>query len=218
MSTSRGLAPLSTRSILRTLAVASALGALLLGSPAQARSVRLAAATPVVLRVARPVSSGAVRVGDRVPLVVAEDVVVDGWLTVRRGAAGEAVVESVQPASGDGAGGSISLAAAWVRAVDRSRLGLSGSLSGTGGYRNAAGSSQPLNAGANIAYQTGLSGIGGALGRVTEIAQSVGVRSRGREATIDPDRSFPATIRNVRGVVVTSTPRAAGGADDDPVK
>lgn len=202
---------------LRRIGATAAL-ALCLTATAEAKTLRVPYGTPVVLQVEHPVSSGAVHVGERIPLVVADDVVVDGFVVVRQGAEGEGVVDSVTPAGSGGAGGAVAFTCEWVRAVDRSRLGITGSLSGNGGYRDSGNSAQPLNTGSEVASQTGMYGIGNALSRVTGIVQSVGIRPRGREAVVDTGRSIAATIRNPRGVVVTSLERAAGGAYSDPIK
>jgi hypothetical protein len=101
-------------------------------SAALAESVRVPADTPVSIQVTTPVSSKTAHVGDTVPLKVTEDVIVNGYVVIARGADGKAVVDAAQPAQMNSTPGTLHVTYKWVRSVDGSKIGVNGIFTAQG--------------------------------------------------------------------------------------
>ena len=84
------------------------------------------AGTEVLVRSLEPLSSSTANVGDLFAFTAAEDVVIDGRVTVRAGALGQGEVVSVAHAGSSGRSGSLGLKYDWVFSVDGGKIKLAG--------------------------------------------------------------------------------------------
>ena len=73
-------------------------------------AMKLADATPVLLRTKEPLSSATAKVGDRVPFRVTENVKAGDLIVIQRGAEAWGVVTAVQPRRRKGRGGNVDVA------------------------------------------------------------------------------------------------------------
>jgi hypothetical protein len=178
------------------------------------------------------VSSATAQQGDTVALVVADDVIVNGYVVMARGADGLGEIERAWPASANSSG-NVLLAAKWVRAVDGSKIGVNGELTvagrGPSGRTDgaatvsngvqaasstvAASTSGGTNAAANL-----VGSVSGLFGHLNRLRQA---DPKGTDAAIEPVRSISVEVRNPNGVTIVSSQKASRaspaspGADND---
>jgi hypothetical protein len=91
--------------------------------PANVRLVP--AGTRVPVAATEKISSATAQVGDLIEVSATEDVVVDGFIVVRKGAGGQAEIQSVERAHGNGGSGKLGIQMDWIAAVDGERIRLS---------------------------------------------------------------------------------------------
>jgi len=100
------------------------LAALATSAGAKDTKVVVPGGTPVTFVVTDTVSSGSAKVGDTFQINASQDVVVDGWVVVTKGAGGQGEVVKVDPAGGHGHQGSLGIQLDWVYAVDGNKIKL----------------------------------------------------------------------------------------------
>jgi hypothetical protein len=103
-------------------------------------AIVLPADTTVIVSLVQPLSSSTASVGEVVPIAVEQEVDVDGFVIVQKGADGEATVTEAEHAGGNGHGGKLALTMDWVFAADGGKVQLSNvnHTSGTGDTKGAA--------------------------------------------------------------------------------
>ena len=74
------------------------------------------------------ISSATAQVGDVINILAAEDVSIDGFVVIRKGAGGEAEIKSVERAHGNGGSGKLGLQMDWIAAVDGEKIALTSAL------------------------------------------------------------------------------------------
>ncbi len=85
------------------------------GVPASAQFLILLDSTPVHLKLGKALSSADAKVGDEVDLEVSEDVVVDGFLVIAKGANAVGVINEAEPKKALGRGGKLGVLVRSVR-------------------------------------------------------------------------------------------------------
>lgn len=176
-------------------------------SSAFAATVRLDARTPVSMHVTSVVSSRTAHVGDTVKLAVAEDVIVDGYVLIARGAEGKGTVDAVQPAQMDGVQGQLRVSYKWVRAVDGSKIRVDGGFIGNGPQATDTTGRQLTNL-QQTAHDQGATGAEQGIGRITNLFHHAQVASNGGESQLTPGVDADAVVHNPNGVPIASTRRA----------
>jgi len=198
---------------------------------ARPSNVRVPFETPVTVHLKSEVSSYKAQAGDSVALQVADDVVVNGYVVMARGADGLAEVESATPASATSPG-ELKLVFKWVRAVDGSKIGVNGELNGAGRAPSdrASAATSALSDGLQTASSTVTSSSGGTSTVANLIGQSGGLlshlgllnhlSSKGNDASIEPDRTISIEVRNPNGVTIISSQKSSrpSASDDSDVK
>jgi hypothetical protein len=173
--------------------------------------------TPVRLRVDANFSSGNLTGGDLVPMRVEDNVVVDGYVVIAAGAPAVAEVEESDAAVPGGIQGNLMLKAVWARAVDHSRIGIVGYLTGIGKPRDISNAGVALLSGGGVADAVGAYGVGVGLASLGEAAEGIGSSEKGGEAYLTPRMRMNTEVQNLWGVDVDSN-LAAGPTDDSPIK
>ena len=173
--------------------------------------------TPVQLRVDANLSSRDLHGGDLVPMRVLYNVVVDGYVVIARGAPAVAEVESSDGAQSGGMTGELMLKAVWARAVDHSRIGITGYLTGLGKPRDIAVAGNSLMSGAYVAESLGGYGLGVGLAGAGIAANGIASAQKGGEAYLTPQMRMNTEVQNLWGVSIDSN-LAAGPTDDSPIK
>jgi hypothetical protein len=183
--------------------------------------------TPVTVHVKSEVSSSKAQPGDSVVLQLADDVVVNGYVVMARGADGLAEVESATPASANGSG-ELKLVFKWVRAVDGSKIGVSGDCDVAG--RTTSGSANGANSTLSEGLQAASSTVATSSGIGNLISHSSGLlghltlghaSSKGTDASIEPARTISIEVRNPNGVTIVSSQKSSlksSAGDDGDVK
>jgi hypothetical protein len=162
-----------------------------------ATRVTIPGGTPVTLRMVDTIDSGNANVGDTFEFKVDDDVVVNGYVVIARGAAGKGEVTKVDRAGTHGHPGSLSIELEYVYAVDGEKVRLSGNnKTAVGEQKKGAASTATI-----IGYAT--LGIGGLFAHNFV---------KGRNVTLDPSKTFSGYI--VDTVHVVSNQRAAAAAND----
>lgn len=113
---------------MRTLSLCTVLALALLSLPASALAgarVRIPGGTPIPIRMVDTISSGTANVGDTFEFKAEHNVIVNGYIVVRRGAEGIGKVMSVERAAGNGHAGKLGLKFEYVYAVDGEKIRLS---------------------------------------------------------------------------------------------
>jgi hypothetical protein len=116
--------PTAFRSLCFTLSAALVAPWLPLAAQASERVI-LAQGTLVPVRVAKRISSSSASPGDLFAIEAASDVLVNGWIVIRKGAHGQAEVLAATPADTHGHVGSLSIAMDWIDLVDGHEVRLS---------------------------------------------------------------------------------------------
>jgi hypothetical protein len=80
--------------------------------------------TPITFIVNDTVTSATAKVGDTFQINAAQDVVINGWIVVAKGAGGQGEVVKVDPAGAHGHAGSLGVQMDWVFAVDGNKIAL----------------------------------------------------------------------------------------------
>lgn len=176
--------------------------------------VLVAFGTPVTVHVKSEVSSSRVQPGDEIPLQLAEDVVVNGYVVMAKGADGAAVVESVVPASADSAG-QIGLTFKWVRAVDGSKIGVTGQHMAAGGPGSNTDAADVFSTLSDTTNAAGAYEAANYLGRARNLLKSFSSHAKQSEATVNTSRTISLEVRNRNGVTITSSQRASANNDND---
>lgn len=113
-------------SSIRTLSLLSLFAALAVTTaplPAGTRIV-LPAGTPLSVVVTNPISSATAKVGDTFAIAAKSDVVVGGWIAVKKGAPGQGEILAVTPAGSHGKPGSLGIRMDWIYAADGEKVKL----------------------------------------------------------------------------------------------
>lgn len=202
---------------LSALVFGSMLIAATVGDASAAFRHRVPYGTPVQLRVDANLSSRNLHSGDLVPMRVTYNVVVDGYVVIARGAPAVAEVESSDGAQPGGVTGTLMLHAVWVRAVDHSRIGIDGYLTGVGRPRDIAWAGNSLVSGGYIAESLGSPQVGLGLSSLGAAANGVANAQKGGEAYLTPRMRMNTEVQNLWGVEIDSN-LAAGPTDDSPIK
>lgn len=91
---------------------------------AAGKKVVVPGGTPITFIVTDTVSSGSAKVGDTFQINAAQDVVVNGYVVIAKGAGGQGEVAKVDPAGAHGHAGSLGVQMDWVYAVDGNKIRL----------------------------------------------------------------------------------------------
>lgn len=110
--------------------------------------------TPIHLKLGKTVSSETAHVGEVVDLVVAEDVVVDGFCVIPAGASAEGVVTEAEPRRRMGKDGKLRLGVKSVHLADNEEA-RARSFEVSAGTNSAAGSILPLAHGRDVVFAQG---------------------------------------------------------------
>lgn len=182
------------KSILMSMAVFSLA---LLPVAALAARITIPGGTPVTIRMVDTVDSGTANVGDTFEFKTDDNVVVNGFVVIARGAAGHGTVTSVDRAGSHGHPGSLGIRLDYVYAVDGEKIRLMADNKKTvGEQRKGASSTATI-----IGYAT--LGVGGLFAHNFV---------KGRNVTLDPAKTFSAYV--VSTVHVVSNQRAVAAGDD----
>ena len=109
--------------------------------PAGATRLVLPGGTAVAVEVVDKVSSSNANIGDTFAVRAADDVVINGWVVVARGAPGQGEVLSVDRAGSHGHPGSLGVQIDWIFAVDGNKIHLTSQRSTAEGQSKAGVSS-----------------------------------------------------------------------------
>ncbi|MGC1482962.1 MAG: hypothetical protein WA789_04135 [Candidatus Acidiferrum sp.] len=130
-----------------------------LNAPGSPSFLVLRDSTPVTLKLQKAITSADAQVGDDVTFEVTEDVVVDGFLVIPKGAAALGVVNEAEPKKALGRGGKLGVLIRSVRLADDEQAILrSGDLSK--GSSSTAGMVIPVVHGKDITFPKGMNFIG----------------------------------------------------------
>jgi hypothetical protein len=172
-------------------------------------AIHVAPQTPVTVHVKSAVSSSRAQAGDTIALQVADDVVVNGYIVIARGADGLAEVTSATPA-GANSNGQLAIQYKWVRAVDGSKIGVTGTSSLAA--RSNSNDSDPattLSDGSNAAQSAGITQAANYLQRVSGVFKNLTAHAKGNDISLEPDRTISLEIRNPAGVSIISSQRSS---------
>lgn len=95
------------------------------GAPPGSLVLLVTQGTRIPVAVTDTISSATAQVGDIVNIVAAEDVVVNGYVVIAKGAGGQAEIASVEQAHGNGGSGKLGIKMDWISAVDGEKIRLS---------------------------------------------------------------------------------------------
>jgi hypothetical protein len=99
------------------------------------------AGTQVPVSPTDKISSATAQVGDIIVIAAAQDVVVDGYVVVAKGAGGQAEIAAVERAHGNGGSGQLGIKMDWISAVDGERILLTSTLKSASEEDRKGGSS-----------------------------------------------------------------------------
>jgi len=148
-------------------------------SPCLAATVTVPGGTPLSISVNDPVSSGSAKAGDVIAIHAADDLVVNGWIVVAKGAPGQAEVADAEEAGGNGHAGKLALKFDWIYATDGLKIRLSDQA-----HRAQGEGSKGASSTATIASYA-------VLGPLGLFAHNW---VKGRNATIDPKTVIPVYV------------------------
>ena len=178
-------------------------------SVAFAASEHLKYRTPIMLHVASPVTSKTAHVGDTVRLVVAEDVIVNGYVVIAHGTEGKGVVDAVQPARKSGVPGQLRIHYQWVLAVDNiTKIRVDGGFIGSGSQASDQTGKQLTNARQSAKVQ-GATSLAQTISHNLNVFRQSEVASNGGEAQLLPGMNLEVTVHNPKGVLLASHRRAS---------
>jgi hypothetical protein len=159
--------------------------------------VTIPGGTAVTIRMVDTIDSGTANVGDTFEFKVDDNVVVNGYVVIARGAAGKGHVASVDRAGTHGHPGSLGIKLDYVYAVDGEKVRLdSDNKKATGEEKKGASSTATI-----IGYAT--LGVGGLFAHNFV---------KGRNVTLDPSKTYSAFVSDT--VHVVSSQRAVAPAND----
>ncbi len=124
-------------------------------TPAPAKFLILLDSTPVHMKIAKTISSADAQVGDDVIFEVSEDVVIDGFLVIPKGAIATGVVNEVEPKKALGRGGKLGVLARSVRRADNGEVVLRSGGEAKGSH-STAGMVIPVMHGKDITFPKGM--------------------------------------------------------------
>lgn len=124
-------------------------------SSASTQFLNLLDSTPIRMKLGKTISSADAHVGDDVSLEVSEDVVVDGFLVIPKGASALGVVNEAEPKKALGRGGKLSVLIRSVRMADNEQAVLR-----SGGEGKGTSSVIPVMRGKDITFPKGMDFIG----------------------------------------------------------
>jgi hypothetical protein len=150
-----------------------------LSAPCLAATVTVPGGTSLAVSVNDPVSSGSVKAGDVVAIHAADDLVVNGWVIVAKGAPGQAEIAEAEEAGGNGHAGKLALKFDWIYATDGLKIKLSDQA-----HRSEGEGSKGASSTATIASYA-------VLGPLGLFAHNW---VKGRNATIDPKTAIPVYV------------------------
>jgi hypothetical protein len=162
-----------------------------------ATRVTIPGGTAVTIRMVDTIDSGTANVGDTFEFKADDDVVVNGYVVIARGAAGHGTVTKVDRAGTHGHPGSLGIQLDYVYAVDGEKIRLdTDNKNAVGEDKKGASSTATI-----IGYAT--LGIGGLFAHNFV---------KGRNVTLDPSKTYSAFVDNT--VHVVSNQRAAAPQND----
>lgn len=184
------------RKHLMTAAAALAIAVLPLSALAGTR-VTIPGGTPITVRMVDKIDSGTANVGDTFEFKADNDVVVNGYVVIARGAEGIGQVTKVDRAGSHGHPGSLGIQLDYIYAVDGEKIRLSTTnKTAVGEQKKGAASTATI-----IGYAT--LGIGGLFAHNFV---------KGRNITLDSSKTFSAFVDDT--VHVVSNQRAAAASND----
>jgi hypothetical protein len=124
-------------------------------TPALAQFLVLLDSTPIRMKLGRSLSSSDAQVGDEVDLEVTEDVVVDGFLVVAKGATATGVINEAEPKKALGRGGKLGVLVRSVRLTNNQEAVLRSGGEGKGSS-STAGMVIPVMHGKDITFPKGM--------------------------------------------------------------
>ncbi|MGC1268783.1 MAG: hypothetical protein WA853_21075 [Candidatus Acidiferrum sp.] len=157
---------------------------------ASARVLILLDSTAIRMKLSQALSSSTAKVGDDVSLEVSEDVVVDGFLVIPKGAIALGVVNEAEPRKALGRGGKLGVLIRSVRLADNEQAVLR-SGSDAKGESSTAGMVIPVMHGKDIAFPKGMDFVGYVNGD-TRLD-----RGNFRPASETPDAPPTGTVSNI---------------------
>ena len=128
-------------------------------SSASTQFLSLLDSTPIRMKLMKTISSADAQVGDDVSFEVSEDVVVDGFLVIPKGANALGVVNEAEPKKALGRGGKLSVLIRSVRLADNQQAVLRSGGEGKG-ISSTAGMVIPVMRGKDITFPKGMDFIG----------------------------------------------------------
>jgi hypothetical protein len=177
-------------------------------SVAFAASEHLEYRTPIMLHVASPVSSKTAHVGDLVRLVVARDVIVNGYVVIARRAEGKGVVDAVQPAHMSGVPGQLRIRYKWVLAVDKvTKIRVDGTFIGNGSQASDQTGKSLTNA-QKTTMDHGATSLAQTISHNLNVFRHSEIGSNSGEAQLLPDMNLEVTVHNPKGVLLAFHRRA----------
>lgn len=162
-----------------------------------ATRVTVPGGTPVVIRMVDTISSGQANVGDTFEFKADDNVVVNGYVVIARGAEGRGEVTKVDRAGAHGHSGNLGVKFDYVYAVDGEKIRLSAVDKNNQGSQNKGASSTATIASTIL------------LGPVGLFAHNF---VHGKDVQLDPGKTFSAFVDST--VHVSSTQRAAAAQSD----
>lgn len=114
-----------------------------LAAPAAGTSVEIPGGTHLQVVAVDKVSSGTAKVGDTFAVQAAQDVAVDGWVVIKKSAAGQGEVLSVDHAGSHGHAGNLGVQLDWIYGIDGEKIHLT-SQKKTEEGKNEAGVSSTM--------------------------------------------------------------------------
>jgi hypothetical protein len=124
------------------------------GTSALAQTITLGDGTPIHVKLGRTLSSANAKVGDEVDFEVLNDVVVDGFSLVRKGATATGFVTEAEPKKRLGRGGKLSVSIVYVRLTNDEKADLR-SVKEVKGSSSTAGAVFPMMFGKDVEFSQG---------------------------------------------------------------
>lgn len=185
------------KNIMVSAAAVLALAVMPLAALGAGMRVTVPGGTPVTIRLVDKVDSGTANIGDTFEFKADDDVVVNGFVVIARGAEGRGEVTKVDRAGSHGHPGSLGIQLDYVYAVDGEKIRLDTvNKTETGENKKGAASTATI-----IGYAT--LGIGGLFAHNFV---------KGRNITLDSSKTYSAFVDNT--VHVVSDQRAAAASND----
>lgn len=151
-------------------------------------TVTVPGGTAMTVNLVDKVSSHTANIGDTFAIVAAQDIVIDGWLVIAKGASGQGEVVSVERAGSNGHAGSIGLQMDWIFATDGEKVKLT-SQKDTQEGQGKAGAASTVTVASYLFL--GLPGL---------FAHNF---VKGRDIDIDSTKAFPAYVEDTVHVAAT---------------